>query len=210
MENCKTSIVIVAHDQAALLEQNLPIFLHLQQEGGVEVVVVDDASTDETPDVLKRLKEEYETLYTTFMPISVRNPSRLRLALSIGVKATHGQRIVFADIERPPVNDSWLSDIADDGHEVVFLYNREKSKEEPVRYQYFQRLEDARRLITKAERQQGSGHQGNCMKLWRGHYDALVVKRERMFDVIKYFDLPVNGGKLLGHQLATFWSNPYK
>ena len=210
MENCKTSIVIVAHDQAAQLEQNLPLFLQLEQGEEIEVVVVDDASTDNTTDVLKALKEQYKQLYTTFMPSSVRNPSRLQLAFSIGVKATHGQRIVFADIDRPPVNSAWLSNMEDDEHEVVLLYNRDTTKNEPVRYQYYQRLEDAFRLIVKAERRQGEGHQGNCMKLWRGHYDALIVKRERMFDTIKYFDLSVTGMKLLQHRLVTLWLNPYQ
>ena len=65
------SIVMTVHDQAELLEQNLPAFLTLTYEGQYEVIVVDDMSTDETPDVLKRIKAEYPRLYSTFLPSSV-------------------------------------------------------------------------------------------------------------------------------------------
>ena len=39
------SIVMTVHDQAAILEQNLPAFLTLPYEGQYEVIVVDDMST---------------------------------------------------------------------------------------------------------------------------------------------------------------------
>ena len=78
------------HDEAEALEKNLPLFLTQQSKRAVEVIVVDDDSTDETPDVLKRLKAEYPNLYTTFIPNSPPNPWRRRLALTVGAKAAKG------------------------------------------------------------------------------------------------------------------------
>ena len=91
-------MVIVVHDQAEALERNLPQFLTVASAAQGEVIVVDDSSADDTPNVLKLLKESNAHLYTTFLPKSVPNNSRLRLALNIGVKAAISQRVVFADI----------------------------------------------------------------------------------------------------------------
>ena len=105
-------MVIVTHDQGETLERNLPQFLTVAGAAHAEVIVVDDSSTDNTPDVLKLLKEENPHLYTTFLPKSVPNNSRLRLALNIGVKAAISQRVVFADIHRPPLSTEWLTGLA--------------------------------------------------------------------------------------------------
>ena len=40
-------------DQAHDLEQNLPAFLTQEYEPGYEVIVVDETSTDDTPNVLR-------------------------------------------------------------------------------------------------------------------------------------------------------------
>ena len=86
-ERPKISVIMAVQDQAHDLELNLPIFLTQQGEADYEVIVVNDSSTDETTDVLKRMKAEYPHLYTTFLPSSiVPYPSRLRLALTIGAK----------------------------------------------------------------------------------------------------------------------------
>ena len=99
----------MVHDKAEALEHNLPQFLTVAGASHAEVIVVDDSSTDTTPDVLKLLKEENPHLYTTFLPKSVPNNSRLRLALNIGVKAALADRVVFADIHRPPLSNEWLT-----------------------------------------------------------------------------------------------------
>ena len=107
MENNNTfSIVLAVHNAADKLEQNLPAFLDTAKEVGAKVIVVDDMSSDDTPDVLTRLKADHaDVLYTTFLPESVIiNPSRMRLALSIGAKASKTPYIILASIERPPRN----------------------------------------------------------------------------------------------------------
>ena len=62
------SIIMTAHDQADELKENLSAFLTQTYEPGYEVIVVDEASTDDTSDVLKLYKQEYPLLYTTFLP----------------------------------------------------------------------------------------------------------------------------------------------
>lgn len=201
------SIVLVVHDQADLLTQNLPSFLTLCGEYGHEVIVVDDASTDDTPDVLKRMKEDYACLYTTFLPASVRNPSRLRLAMTVGAKAAHNQRVVLANISRPPMSATWLQGLAEGTVETVLVYSGRKSNNTVLRHQYFDSLEEAAKFIIKAERKSGHGHQGRWLKYRRGMYEAVAVERQHIFDAIKLIDLPLSWQRLLGLRIAVVWNN---
>lgn len=195
------SVVITVHDQAADLEQYLPAFLTLPYEGPYEVIVVDDMSTDETPDVLKRLKAEYPKLYSTFLPASVVvNPSRKRLALSVGAKAAHHNYIVLADIRRPPVNVDWLAGLAD-GEAALVFSNRKRDK---VTHVVATELEDLSRIILKAERHSFRDYWGKWFRKQRGLYDAIGVRKEHIFDAIMLFDQKIRGLRLLGLRLRVW------
>lgn len=195
------SVVITVHDQAADLEQYLPAFLTLPYEGPYEVIVVDDMSTDETPDVLKRLKAEYPKLYSTFLPASVIvNPSRKRLALSVGAKAAHHNYIVLADIRRPPVNVDWLAGLAD-GEAALVFSNRKRDK---VTHVVATELEDLSRIILKAERHSFRDYWGKWFRKQRGLYDAIGVRKEHIFDAIMLFDQKIRGLRLLGLRLRVW------
>ena len=195
MENNTTfSIILAVHNEADKLEQNLPAFLETATEAGAQVIVVDDMSTDDTPDVLTRMKTEHpDVLYTTFLPESVIiNPSRLRLALSVGAKAAKTPYMILASIDRPPRNVGWLYGMADD--EAALVYSLRKGNQVvPVTTAD---VEDLRPAILKAERKKGNGHRGRFLKMRRGLYDAVCVHHDRVFDVINMFDRPVGFGKL--------------
>lgn len=198
------SIVMVVHDQKEMLEQNLPLFLSLPCQTTYEVIVVDDTSTDGTPDILKQLKEEYTNLYTTFMPLSVANPSRLRLAMTVGVKAAKAEWIVLTDIQRPPTSPEWIDGLIGDDAEMVMVYSGNKHPE-IVRYQTWDYLEEAIPLLRKAERRSGRGHYGKWQKTRRGLYDAVAVRKERIFDAIRCFDQIIRGRKLAGLRVHVIW-----
>ena len=195
------SIVLTVHDQAGALEQHLPKFLTLPYEGEYEVIVVDDMSADDTPDVLKRMKADYPRLYTTFLPSSVIvNPSRKRLALSVGAKAAHHDYIVLADIHRPPVNADWLAGLADGVASMVFC-NRKRDK---VTHVVATELDDLRHIIMKAERRSFKDYWGKWFWKRRGLYDAVCVRKEYVFDAIRLYDQRIRGFRLLGLRLRVW------
>ena len=195
MENSNTfSIILAVHNEADKIEQNLPAFLEAATEAGAQVIVVDDMSSDNTPDVLTRMKIEHsDVLYTTFLPESVIvNPSRLRLALSVGAKAAKTPYIILASIKRPPLNVGWLYGMADD--EAALVYSLKKGNQ--VVHVTTSDVEDLRPAILKAERKKGCGHRGRFLKMRRGLYDAVCVHRDHVYDIINMFDRPVGFGKL--------------
>ena len=55
--NLSVSVLITVHDQAQEIREKLPAYLTQNYDSGYEVIVIDETSTDETPDVLKILRE---------------------------------------------------------------------------------------------------------------------------------------------------------
>jgi len=199
MEKKTLSIILTVHNQDDMLRQNLQQFLDVARETNTEVIVVDDMSDDDTQDVLTQMQSEYpDVLYTTFLPYSVVvNPNRKRLALNIGAKATKAERIVLADIQRPPVSVAWLEGLRDGDVAVVYAGKS-------LIHTSATALDDLRSVIIKAERRSGKGHRGKWMKCRRGLYDALSVNKESIYDAIQLFDRPVSGLQLLQLRLKVW------
>lgn len=206
-ETIDISIVLVVHDQAGLLRKNLPSFLNIDTKRPYDVIVVDDQSTDDTPDVLKLLKADHPHLYSTFLPTSViYNPSRLRLALTVGVKASKSRRIVFADISRP-FNSESLSGLANSEGPITMVYTGRKPEKSSIIFQAFDSLDEATNLILKAERRSGFGHRRRFFKYRRGIYTALSVDKGLVFPVINLFDQRISGFRLWALRFSVFFHN---
>ena len=102
------SVVVYAHNQADALLRNLPEFFG-QQYPNFEVIVVDDASTDETPEVLKMMEQRNDHIIHTHLDDGMRTISRRKLALTLGVKAAHGDIILMTQAQCAPSGDNWIS-----------------------------------------------------------------------------------------------------
>ena len=198
---------MTVHNDADLLEKNLPLFLNQQCQKPVEVIVVDDASVDETPDVLKRLRSEYPNLYTTFIPVAPPNPWRRRLALTIGAKAAKGNWVVLTDITCPPQSEKSLEElttVVDKGDSEVVMAFKSRKSDGCVRFKLWDNVDEAATVLRKTERRNGQGHRGKWLKIRRGVYDAVAVPKVRINDALRYFDESLHGGRLMGIRLKTW------
>lgn len=204
------SVVIPVHDESEALERNLPAFLTQECSTPYEVIVVDDTSTDGTPDILKRMKEQYDHLYTTFMPQSVLNQHRKRLSLVIGIKAAHNSWVVLADIKRPPhstgVYEHVIQVLAQSDGKVVMFYSDPKD-DQALSYQTWDDLNDAAPLLRKAGRRIGYAFRGKWNKPHRGIYDFVAGPRQTVYDLLKYYDQDVKGHHLWGLRLHVMLKN---
>lgn len=128
------SIIITAHDQANELRHNLPLIFAQKYEGEFDVIVVNDASTDETEDVLKLMKQQHENFYYTFTPNSARYISHKKLAITIGAKAAKGEWLMLVEADSAPRSENWLSTMSKEcrnGIDIIYgptAYNSDEKR----------------------------------------------------------------------------------
>ena len=94
MSSPKVSVVVTAHNYAEYLETCLDSAVS-QTYDNYEVVVVDDGSTDETPEILKEYTYEYPDLFTVVRLSGEGLPT----ASNAGIDAAEGEYVVRLDAD---------------------------------------------------------------------------------------------------------------
>lgn len=108
------TIIICARNEARNLEKNLPSILaqRYANANGVplfEVLVVNDASTDDTALVLQYFEKEYSHLrHLTITPEEFRDFPGKKFALNRGVAAAQHDWLLLTDADCEPVTEFWL------------------------------------------------------------------------------------------------------
>ncbi|MEZ5069799.1 MAG: glycosyltransferase [Bacteroidales bacterium] len=105
------SVIVCARNEARNLERFLPLILR-QDHPNFEVVVVNDASADDTDEVLAALARQDSRLRFTTVPDNGKFTRGKKLALTLGLKSARNERIVLTDADCYPAGDSWLSGIS--------------------------------------------------------------------------------------------------
>ncbi len=106
------SIVIVAQNNEIELQQNLPSIFNQEYEPGFEVIIVCSGIEDDTESVIRNMKKVHPNLYTTFIPDSSRYMSRMKLAVTLGVKAAKNEWIILLGSDCKPVSSQWLNTLS--------------------------------------------------------------------------------------------------
>ena len=101
------SVIICAREESENLRRNLGAVLE-QDYPQFEVIVINDGNTDESEDYLTILEEKYPHLYHSFVPDSSRYISRKKLAVTLGIKASKYDWLVFTNANCMPQSNQWL------------------------------------------------------------------------------------------------------
>ena len=123
MDFPRLSVIVPANEQAALLADNLPKLLE-QDYPKFEVIVVDEASTDETEEVIKQLQLRYRNLRRTFVPATA-DICRRKLSITLGVRASRSEWSVVTSASAVPASSQWLRRIAeaiDENTDIILGY----------------------------------------------------------------------------------------
>ena len=200
------SVIITVCDQARELEEHLPAFLKQEYEPGYEVIVIDESSTDETPDVLKLLKNEYKHLYSTFLPKPSAQIFRRKLALNIGVKASHNEYLIIANVKNAPADTDVFKAIAevfDQKAELTLGYVTKKH----IRLQPFDTIAEAEGHIRRLERKLKNVRERQYGNYMWGRYDFMIVRKDCTIELLKLFEQKISGFNLFGIRLGILWEN---
>ena len=120
------TVIITTRDQEAILAQQLPLILE-QEYPEYQVVVVNDASSDDTDELLKKLALQYPHLYHTFVPEGVQSISTKKMALTVGIKAAKYDYLLFTEANCLPSGPHWIASMMQQftpGTSVVLSYSR--------------------------------------------------------------------------------------
>lgn len=101
------SLVIITHDNADLLEQNLPLWINQQMQSDFQIIVVTDEGDRYAEDVIKRLNTS-QRIHSTFVPSTSRYMSRAKLAVTLGVKAAIYPWVIVVDADVYPTSNYCL------------------------------------------------------------------------------------------------------
>lgn len=101
------SVIICAKNEADNLLKYLPLVLE-QDYPEFQVVVVNDGSQDETPDILAGMQKKYKHLYVTRIEHTHPYPHAKKLAQTIGVKAARFDQLLFIDADCRPASPNWI------------------------------------------------------------------------------------------------------
>ncbi|NOY36507.1 MAG: glycosyltransferase [Chlorobi bacterium] len=105
------SVIICARDEALNLERNLPQILQ-QDYPDYEVIVVNDASTDHSEEILKHYSGKFPHLRYTTIRKDEKFTHGKKLAVLVGIKAAKSEYLLFTDADCTPVSKKWIRKMA--------------------------------------------------------------------------------------------------
>ena len=101
------SIIICARNEEENLRANLPLILD-QDYPDYEVLVVDDASSDGTEELLQDLMKVYPNLKTSTIRENMHIRQGKKLALTVGIKGASHDWVLLTDADCRPAGRKWL------------------------------------------------------------------------------------------------------
>lgn len=123
------SVIICARNEEENLQQFLPKVLN-QDYPNYEVIVVNDASEDNSDVVLKQLAERYHHLKVSTIKKDEKFSHNKKLAVTIGIKAAQYETLLFIDADCYPETDQWIRSMVstyDEKTEIVLGYGGYKA-----------------------------------------------------------------------------------
>lgn len=120
------SVIVYSHADGENLRTLLPQILEQDYPAPMEVIVVNDESSDDTETIVGELELTYPNLYMTFVPERSRSLSRRKLSITLGIKAARYDALLLTHgncrVESPRWIRSMMAPMIGGRKEVVIGY----------------------------------------------------------------------------------------
>lgn len=107
------SVVVVIGDDIEYIERGLPLLINQKYDGNFNIVIVHDSpDSDISISMLDEIDSKNENVYLTRIKADPKFRHTPKLAITIGVKASKYNNILFTTTAAYPSSDRWLSYMA--------------------------------------------------------------------------------------------------
>ena len=110
-KNIPISVIVCAKNEEENAKKYIPI-LAQQNYPNFEIVLIDDASRDETLEIF----EEFEKQYPNIKLVKVENNETFwgnkKFALTLGIKASKNEYLLFTDADCYPQTNNWITEMS--------------------------------------------------------------------------------------------------
>ncbi|MGA2622760.1 MAG: glycosyltransferase [Bacteroidota bacterium] len=92
------SIIVAARNEEERIEQCLASLVRLEYPGDkIEIIVVDDRSTDRTPEIIRKFSKQHNSVKTVTTQPRQGNLRGKMNAVALGISVSHGEILMFTD-----------------------------------------------------------------------------------------------------------------
>ncbi|MEI6864780.1 glycosyltransferase [Flavicella sp.] len=106
------SVIICAKNEAKNLQNFLPMILEQKYAPGFEVVIINDRSTDNTTNILYSFAQKNDHLKIVNLENCKTFGENKKNALTLGIKASTHEQLLFTDADCFPLSDTWIEQMA--------------------------------------------------------------------------------------------------
>ncbi|WP_311195890.1 glycosyltransferase [Antarcticibacterium sp. 1MA-6-2] len=108
---CLVSVIICAKNEAENLKKLVPSVLN-QKYFDFEVILINDASTDETLDLMEQFQEKDPRIKIVNVQNNEAFWGKKKYALTLGIKKSKNPYLLFTDADCLPESDLWIENMA--------------------------------------------------------------------------------------------------
>lgn len=105
------SVIILVKNQGEKLLKLLPLILE-QAHSTFEIVLINNASSDETDDIIESFSEKHSNIKVVNVENNEAFWASKKYALTLGIKASKYDHLVFTNANCTPVSKDWISEMS--------------------------------------------------------------------------------------------------
>tara|TARA_R100001377_G_C3180123_1_gene106303 strand:- start:146 stop:1258 length:1113 start_codon:yes stop_codon:yes gene_type:complete len=110
-KNIPISVIICAKNEAENLKKFLPSVIS-QNYPNFEIVLINDASYDDTLDVMEAFSEKHSNIKIVDVKNNEAFWANKKYALTLGIKSAKNNHLLFTDADCKPISDNWISQMS--------------------------------------------------------------------------------------------------